>query len=216
MANRGGRPTKLNDELRTKICTLIKGGALPKDAPAMCGIGETTYYKWMQWGNRKEERFREFREFRKAVLLAVGEAKSKAAIRVYRDDPKWWLSRGPGKRDWSEKTEVCITGDEDHPIQIEDRRPAPIQTLALGYAILQDLGVLPSATEGGNELLANFSEVEEGEMPEDGVGNAGILTAAPEWMRRTPGQGRKRGGGGKKGKGKKDKGSEGGSPPAAP
>jgi len=216
-----GRPLLLTPALRNTIVTYIKGGCFIHDAARACGVGPRTLFRWLEAGRRKKSK--EFWQFWLEVQNAQALAKVVASNRVFKENPLAWLKVGPGRADWKENAELTVVGDADRPLRVEESRPAPVQTLAQGYLILQELGIMPQTDPDGQALLASFSEAEpdapgEGEDVEGGVPN--VLTAAPEWMRRTPGQGRKRGGGGgKKGKGKGKKGKDkegGGAPPSGP
>ena len=46
-----GRKPKLNKEIIERFVRAIKLGCPIKDACGCAGIGETTYYKWMQWAD---------------------------------------------------------------------------------------------------------------------------------------------------------------------
>jgi len=170
--------------------------------------------KWMRWG-RKSGGKAHYVHFFQEITKAIGEARSDAEHRVFTKEPYNWLRSGPGKRDWGDRAQLEISGG-DRPLRIEDSRPAPVTHLAQAYLIFQQLGIMPTTDEKGQALIASFANVsdsEEGEGNGEGVGGVpAVLTAMPEWMRRTPSQGRKRGG--KQSKKKKKEGDGDKSPPA--
>jgi hypothetical protein len=67
------RHSKLTPDVRTKIINILKGGGTECAAFTSAGIGESTFYRWIQLGERAERgRFREFwEEVRRAEQDAV-------------------------------------------------------------------------------------------------------------------------------------------------
>src|SRR5688572_21971622 len=81
-----GRPTRLTDDLQTQLCHIIARGHFPGVACASLGLAESTYFRWMAWGEDRLEvvagerklvkakpRYAEFRE-------AVEKAKAQAEM----------------------------------------------------------------------------------------------------------------------------------------
>ncbi len=80
-----GRHTKLTPPLQRQLCKLLAQCVTVKDACAVVGIGETTYYRWLDQGEAAETRLasldgddlqptdeeRPYWEFRKAVMRAA-------------------------------------------------------------------------------------------------------------------------------------------------
>lgn len=66
-----GRKLKLTKELVKKMVKLIRDGLFYKDVCKIVGIGETTFYRWMNFGERGIEPFLEFR-----VLVQRATAKA--------------------------------------------------------------------------------------------------------------------------------------------
>lgn len=48
-----GRPSKLTPEIQERIVTLIVEGSYPEIAAQACGIGSTTFFRWMALGKKK-------------------------------------------------------------------------------------------------------------------------------------------------------------------
>jgi transposase len=46
-----GRKKILTDEIQTKLCYILENGTTVKDACALVGIGERTFYEWVAIGN---------------------------------------------------------------------------------------------------------------------------------------------------------------------
>lgn len=86
----GGRPSKLTPEVQEKIVSAIRAGNYAQIAAAYAGIGETTYYRWMQQG--REATSGKYREFRQAVKTAESEAEVRAVAMVQSHMPNNWTA----------------------------------------------------------------------------------------------------------------------------
>lgn len=90
-----GRPLRLTDEVQEKIVALVRAGAFQGAAAEAAGVPERTFYEWRARG-RGEHRTRRatprLRAFAQAVDQAAAEARMGAEIRVYREQPKFWLT----------------------------------------------------------------------------------------------------------------------------
>jgi len=202
-----GRRTKLTAELAKAICETIRAGAFPTIAAETCGLGQTTFFRWLRIGRSKRAPA-PFRQFWQQVEQARATASHNAETRVFRSSPLEWLRKGPGRARWGDRTELTIGGMPDRPLRIEQQRIAPIENLAGAYLFLGQVGVLPAFT--GEQILAleHFGADPDGakEQGEGGVPE-GVCTQTPEWMRAlrpTPSQGRRKGGGKSKQKKTKD------------
>ena len=51
---RGGRPSKLTPEVQEKIVTAIRAGNYAQVAAVYAGIGERTFYRWMERGEKSK------------------------------------------------------------------------------------------------------------------------------------------------------------------
>jgi len=86
--NKGGRPTKLTPELQERICEFIRGGNYFSTACFAVGLGETTFYKWMERGEEKKvggegvKVESPFKEFREAIKKAEAEAEVERVARI--------------------------------------------------------------------------------------------------------------------------------------
>ena len=102
---KSGRPSKLSTDLQEKLCGLISRGHYATTACAAVGLGEATYFRWMELGvdhletrNGKRTRIKAkspFKEFREAVERAKAQAQMFAmeAIR----DAAFDVVAGPNK-----------------------------------------------------------------------------------------------------------------------
>lgn len=172
-SGRGGRPrgsTKLTDEVRDKMCWLIRKGVYPETAAYHCGIAPRTHYKWMARGRRLGDG-PEF-EYWAAIHGAFAEWEIKAQERIEaQGDDDWralaWLLTRRAPKHWSERRLVgeskrrlgkrqaneAETLEEvvmraTRAIEIEERRQAYEQELLesrrqLASEALEELGLKP-------------------------------------------------------------------------
>ena len=69
-----GRVTSLNPATRESLCNGLKSGLTIRMACIMAGVGQSTFYRWMQRGEEQERGV--YREFREAVDDAQETAKN--------------------------------------------------------------------------------------------------------------------------------------------
>jgi transposase len=155
------RPTKLTPELLDRITLAIRAGNYAKTACEMVGIGETTFYRWMEEGE-KDTGKKEFREFRESIKRAEAEAevRSVALIRQAADGgtwqaAAWYLERKHGDR-WgrNDKIRQEVTGANGAPVSIslEEAKKAVLafldeganDTITTGTDTEQDTGTTPT------------------------------------------------------------------------
>jgi transposase len=71
------RPTKLNDELTRQIARMIRAGNSVEVLCDVVGIGESTFYDWLERGKSDARNDALYRRFRAAVLKAHGDRERK-------------------------------------------------------------------------------------------------------------------------------------------
>ena len=114
-----GRPTKLTKELTEKICRAVKAGSHPAVAARSVGVGESTYYRWMEEGRAEEKGLR--REFYEAVKLAEAEGEVRAVAHLAAAAPTDWraslalLERRHPHR-WLRRPGTVPAAPEERPI----------------------------------------------------------------------------------------------------
>jgi hypothetical protein len=135
------RPSKLTPEITERICMAIRAGNYAKVAAAMAGIGETTYYKWLEMAELPNAK-KEYKEFRESIERAEAEAEVVAIARIRQaadnGDWKaagWYLERKHGER-WgrNDKLRQEITGANGAPValSIEEAKKAVLAFLDEG------------------------------------------------------------------------------------
>lgn len=105
-----GRPTKFNDEIATRIVTLIEAGNYIETAAAAAGISKETLFDWLRKGAAQNKG--KFKDFSDSVYRAVGKAEAidvatigKAARDGDWRASAWRLERRNSKR-WGRKDRI--------------------------------------------------------------------------------------------------------------
>lgn len=133
MANKGGRPTKLNDDLKDQICKVVRAGNYIETAAAYAGLSKQTLYDWMKRGRREAEarisgkpavrREEKYVRFLDAIekALADGEIRDVAIVAKAATEnwqaAAWKLERrNPGR--WG-RVRHEITGKDGGPVEVK-------------------------------------------------------------------------------------------------
>jgi transposase len=114
---------KLTGDLIERITRLIGDGNYIEVACAAVGIGKTTFYRWLERGEKAETGV--YRDFWNAVKKAEAESESKY-VGVIRDAANsgtwqaaaWWLERRYPDR-WGKKDQMALTGKDGGALVIE-------------------------------------------------------------------------------------------------
>ena len=119
MRNKGGRPSKLTEEVKNKLLDALKMGNYYDAACAYAGIHYYTFRLWMAKGEKAKSG--EFFEFFEAVKEAENEAEARTVLLWQKAIPKDWraaqafLERRYPER-WGKKDIVKHQGDNENPI----------------------------------------------------------------------------------------------------
>ncbi len=121
-----GRRSKLTDDVKQRFLRATRLGCPVRDACGCAGIGETTYYKWMQWADSDRRDAKRYRDFRDAIKEAEGEATQgwlaiieKAARDGSWQAAAWKLER---RRDmFVPKMRQEVTGKDGEAIKVESQ-----------------------------------------------------------------------------------------------
>lgn len=139
-------------DLYERMLQFIRLGAYDYQVAAAMGVAPDTFARWMRNGARAKKGL--YRRFYRDVIAARGQSRVLAEMTVRRDDPKFWLTHGPGKTKpdqpgWTDT--IVVSGDSEMPIAVDHHHSgninhniptAPPQELAASLAILQQLGIL--------------------------------------------------------------------------
>lgn len=92
-------PDHPNLTVQGLICLYIRKGAFSHIAAMAAGIPEGVFHDWLKAAEGKHSR--RFRKFRDAVLQAEAQARVKAELAVFEENPRAWLREGPGRHQGS-------------------------------------------------------------------------------------------------------------------
>lgn len=112
-----GRSPKLTPEVQQSIVAQIEDGAWDYVAAENAGIGQRTFYRWLEDGAAGKAPYWQFRQ---AISAARAQARARAERRVLAADPFKWLRYGPGRErpgqpGWTDSQQV--TGTEGGPVE---------------------------------------------------------------------------------------------------
>ena len=113
-----GRKPKLTDELQEQLCNELAKGKTVKGACGAVGIGERTYYDWIEKG-RTTTRNDKWCKFLNAVEIAKAEGQSKFEDVIYENAIEkgiwtcaaWYLERRD-KQNYSKSEEMSTSSQE--------------------------------------------------------------------------------------------------------
>jgi hypothetical protein len=84
------------------VCAFIRAGAFPHAAAEAAGVPRDEFEKWLGYGtpNRRKKGWRPHKTFTplwRAVMEAKAQARIRAEMKTFEEDPGRWLTQGPGK-----------------------------------------------------------------------------------------------------------------------
>ena len=83
-------------ELQRTIVAYIRAGAYPAVAAEATGVPASVFRQWIDRGGKRRGPAL-YRNFRAAVVEAAAQARVTAELACFQDDPKTWLTKGPGR-----------------------------------------------------------------------------------------------------------------------
>lgn len=134
-----GRPTKLNEQKQRRFVRLLEAGNYREIVCRACGIGTSTFYRWLERGEVEESGI--YHDFRIAVERAEAEAEVEAVaiLRSAMIDGDWRATLGFLERRyparWRRQQTTELTGADGAPIAVE-------RTVDLSKLSEEDLAVL--------------------------------------------------------------------------
>ncbi len=147
-----GRRPKLTPTLGRRIAANVRKGAFLKTAAAAVGIDESTLHRWLRRGRKGE---RPYCQFCQLIEVAAARARCEAETRVYRENPEFWLTHGPARKDWHpyRAGKIELSGRvQTRPVSLASC-PAPLEHLTEAFLILRELGCFPKTEAEGRQLL---------------------------------------------------------------
>jgi len=148
------KPIELTPELEAKIVASIRAGGYAPVAAQAWGVSPSLFERWLARGRRKNAK-EPYRTFAHNVEQALGQARLKAEMKAYKDDPQNWLKHGPGKESsgqpgWSAPAKAADPSPEG-PSSLFDNKEV-LQLLAL---IRQVLAKYPGALADLDQLTGS-------------------------------------------------------------
>lgn len=127
-----GRPTKLTKALTEQICRAIRAGNYPAVAARSCGVGESTFYRWMEEGRSATKGLH--RDFYEEVKGAEAKAEVNAVALVAKAMSGEWraaiglLERRFAER-WRRRERAESPVDERPVIDLNELTDKELKTL---------------------------------------------------------------------------------------
>ena len=87
---------RLTPALREQITAAIRAGGFPHVAAQAFGVSRHSFERWRRLG-RSNESEEAFRLFAAAVEEAIGQARLRAEMEIFSEQPRIWLQHGPGR-----------------------------------------------------------------------------------------------------------------------
>jgi hypothetical protein len=107
---------KMSPATEASIINMIMAGAFPTTAAKAHGIGPTT---WWEWRKKGKEGKAPYKDFERKISIAESMARVTAEVEVKKTDPKFWLTRGPGRDrgdpndpGWTDRQSIEVTGTD--------------------------------------------------------------------------------------------------------
>ena len=119
-----GRPDKLTPQIQERIVQIVRAGNYAQVAARCAGVGERTFYNWMERGEREKEGSKYF-QFWQAIKDAESAAEAEAVAQVrLASRESWqagmtWLERKFPDR-WGRHERTEHTGEVKIKIVYED------------------------------------------------------------------------------------------------
>ena len=88
-------PALLTPALQERIVAALRAGGFPEIAAAAWGVSRRTFRRWMRRGEVKE--IEPYRSFAAAVREAIAQARLRAEMDIFENQPRIWLQHGPGR-----------------------------------------------------------------------------------------------------------------------
>jgi len=90
------KPFRLPPEVRSQILATIRAGGYPHIAAEAWGMPKEVFDEWIRRSKERKARGL-FRSFARDVRVAHAQARLKAELSVFENEPKVWLIHGPGR-----------------------------------------------------------------------------------------------------------------------
>ncbi len=137
------KPFRLTPGLREQIVSSIRAGGYPHVAAEAWGVPKDVFDDWLNRGNADDAR-EPYRSFARDVRQAFAQARLRAELEVYKEEPKLWLIHGPG-RETSDRPGWSVSVKPAEVAATTRNALCDPELMALLNALLQALLPFPEA-----------------------------------------------------------------------
>ena len=137
------KPFRLTPGLREQIVSSVRAGGYPHVASEALGVPKDVFDDWLKRGNADDAR-EPCRSFARDVRQAFAQARLRAEIEVYKDDPKLWLIHGPA-RETTERPGWSVSVKPAEPSATTRNALCDPELMALLGTLMQALMPYPEA-----------------------------------------------------------------------
>jgi hypothetical protein len=144
---------RLTPQLRGEIVAGIRAGGYPHVAAEAFGVPQDVFDDWLQRGREAGARD-PYLAFANEVRQAFAQARLRAEISVFKDDPKIWLEHGPGRETerhpgWSVAVKPAEAPDQERNILLD------ADVMQLFRTLMEVLAPYPDARAEVAQALMN-------------------------------------------------------------
>jgi hypothetical protein len=144
---------RLTPLLRSQIVAGIRSGGFPHVAAEAWGLSQEMFKDWLRRGSGNKPR-EPYASFAREVRDAEAQARLRAELAVFTDEPKVWLEHGPGRElqgrpGWTTAVKAAAAAEDAGNILLHR------QTMALLQNVLEWLTPFPEARIHVARLVPN-------------------------------------------------------------
>ena len=149
---------RMTPEVQRTIAAYIRAGAYPHTAAEAAGVPAAVFRSWMEHGAGRRGRA-VYRTFHAAVTEAAAQARVTAELATFQDDPKTWLTKGPGRETqdtpgWSGVVRPVVALTDNRSVNLlTDPTSSAILTM-----LLAALALFPEARRAAIDALNQSSK----------------------------------------------------------
>ena len=143
---------RLTPQLREQIVAAIRAGGYPHVAAEAWDVPQRVFDDWLRRGRAAKARD-PYLAFAGAVRTARAQARLRAEMEVFKDDPKVWLEHGPGREQvdnpgWTVAVKPAEAAAEERNALLD------VELMGLFRTLIEILTPYPDARAQAAQLLA--------------------------------------------------------------
>lgn len=153
---------RLDPTVQNSITSAIRAGGYPHVAAESFGVPKSVFDDWLARGNGNKARD-PYRSFANEVRSALAQARLRAEVETFQEEPKTWLVHGPGRESperpgWSVSVKAAETAQESRNV-LRDR-----EIMDLVRVVVDALSGFPDARAHVAQTVVNLG-FEPGILP---------------------------------------------------